>query len=100
MPNVRYYIFLLGMLFLAPACREKTAGDFEIWGLDVSRHQQNVNWEKVIESEKPYFVLIKATEGTLIVAVRSGNVMATSFHPEVGGDDRIHGLFVDMVSRA
>lgn len=67
MPNVRYYIFLLGMLFLAPACREKTASDFEIWGLDVSRHQQNVNWEKVIESEKPYFVLIKATEGTLIV---------------------------------
>ena len=34
MPNVRYYIFLLGMLFLAPACREKTASDFEIWGLD------------------------------------------------------------------
>ena len=55
------------MLFLAPACREKTASDFEVWGLDVSRHQQNVNWEKVIESEKPYFVLIKATEGTLIV---------------------------------
>ena len=47
--------------------REKAASDFEIWGLDVSRHQQNVNWEKVIESEKPYFVLIKATEGTLIV---------------------------------
>ena len=35
-----------------------------------------------------------------IVAVRRGNVMATSFHPEVGGDDRIHGLFVDMVARA
>ena len=29
-----------------------------------------------------------------------GNVMATSFHPEVGGDDRIHGMFVDMVARA
>ena len=28
------------------------------------------------------------------------SVMATSFHPEVGGDDRIHGLFVDMVARA
>ena len=35
-----------------------------------------------------------------IVAVRRGNVMATSFHPEVGGDDRFHGLFVDMVARA
>ena len=35
-----------------------------------------------------------------IVAVRRGNVMATSFHPEVGGDDRIHAMFVDMVKRA
>lgn len=35
-----------------------------------------------------------------IVAVRRGAVMATSFHPEVGGDDRMHGLFVDMVARA
>ena len=35
-----------------------------------------------------------------IVAVRRGNVMATSFHPEVGGDDRVHALFVDMVARS
>ena len=35
-----------------------------------------------------------------IVAVRRGNVMATSFHPEVGGDDRIHAMFVDMVASA
>ena len=35
-----------------------------------------------------------------IVAVRRGAVMATSCHPEVGGDDRMHGLFVDMVARA
>jgi 5'-phosphate synthase pdxT subunit len=33
-----------------------------------------------------------------IVAVRQGSLMATSFHPEVGGDDRIHRLFVDLVS--
>lgn len=33
-----------------------------------------------------------------IVAVRQGPVMATSFHPEVDGDGRIHQLFVDLVS--
>ena len=33
-----------------------------------------------------------------IVAVRQGSLMATSFHPEVGGDDRIHRMFVDLVS--
>jgi 5'-phosphate synthase pdxT subunit len=34
-----------------------------------------------------------------IVAVREGALMATSFHPEVGGDDRIHRLFVDLVAQ-
>ena len=32
-----------------------------------------------------------------IVAVRQGCLMATSFHPEVGDDSRVHGLFVDLV---
>ncbi|MFW0784902.1 pyridoxal 5'-phosphate synthase glutaminase subunit PdxT [Gordonia sp. CPCC 206044] len=32
-----------------------------------------------------------------IVAVRQGSVLATSFHPEVTGDRRVHGYFVDMV---
>ncbi|ATL26324.1 pyridoxal 5'-phosphate synthase glutaminase subunit PdxT [Streptomyces formicae] len=32
-----------------------------------------------------------------IVAVREGNALATSFHPELTGDHRIHALFVDMV---
>ncbi|MCB0894626.1 MAG: pyridoxal 5'-phosphate synthase glutaminase subunit PdxT [Nocardioidaceae bacterium] len=32
-----------------------------------------------------------------IVAVRQGPLMATSFHPEVGGDPRVHRLFVDVV---
>ncbi|MEV6768909.1 pyridoxal 5'-phosphate synthase glutaminase subunit PdxT [Nocardia sp. NPDC051030] len=34
-----------------------------------------------------------------IVAVRQGNVIATSFHPEVTGDLRVHQLFVDTVVR-
>ncbi|MGV9661718.1 pyridoxal 5'-phosphate synthase glutaminase subunit PdxT [Nocardia niigatensis] len=34
-----------------------------------------------------------------IVAVRQGNVIATSFHPEVTGDLRVHKLFVDTVVR-
>lgn len=32
-----------------------------------------------------------------IVAVRQANLFATSFHPEITGDHRIHELFVDMV---
>ena len=32
-----------------------------------------------------------------IVAVRQGPLLATSFHPELTGDTRVHRLFVDMV---
>lgn len=33
-----------------------------------------------------------------IVAVRQGPVMATSFHPEISGDDRVHRSFVGLVT--
>ncbi|WP_328680060.1 pyridoxal 5'-phosphate synthase glutaminase subunit PdxT [Streptomyces sp. NBC_00322] len=42
-------------------------------------------------------VEVLAEHGGHIVAVRQGKVLATSFHPELTGDHRVHGLFVDMV---
>jgi 5'-phosphate synthase pdxT subunit len=44
-------------------------------------------------------VEVLATEPSAgrIVAVRQGPVLATSFHPELTGDRRIHKLFADMV---
>jgi 5'-phosphate synthase pdxT subunit len=32
-----------------------------------------------------------------IVAVRQGALLATSFHPEVTGDSRVHEMFVKTV---
>ena len=43
-------------------------------------------------------VEVLASVGEHPVAVRSGRVLATSFHPEVGGDDRLHRLFLDLVA--
>jgi 5'-phosphate synthase pdxT subunit len=43
-------------------------------------------------------VLGGAADGR-IVAVRQGNLVATSFHPELTGDRRVHALFVDIVRR-
>ncbi|WP_392542183.1 pyridoxal 5'-phosphate synthase glutaminase subunit PdxT [Oryzobacter telluris] len=34
-----------------------------------------------------------------IVAARQGNLLVTSFHPEVTGDHRFHAYFVDLVRR-
>ncbi len=41
---------------------------------------------------------VLATVGEHPVAVRQGSVLATSFHPEVSGDDRLHALFLRIVS--
>lgn len=40
-------------------------------------------------------VLARRADGS-IVAVRQGNLLATSFHPEVTDDHRVHDLFVRM----
>ncbi|GBQ03139.1 pyridoxal 5'-phosphate synthase glutaminase subunit PdxT [Streptomyces spongiicola] len=45
-------------------------------------------------------VEVLAEHGGHIVAVRQGNSLATSFHPELTGDHRVHALFVDMVRTA
>jgi pyridoxal 5'-phosphate synthase pdxT subunit len=48
-------------------------------------------------------VLATVAEGPAagrIVAVRQGNLLATSFHPEITGDIRVHRLFVEMVRSA
>jgi 5'-phosphate synthase pdxT subunit len=38
-----------------------------------------------------------ATHDGAPVAVRAGNVLAMSFHPELTDDDRIHRMFIEMV---
>jgi pyridoxal 5'-phosphate synthase pdxT subunit len=30
--------------------------------------------------------------------VRQGHLLATSFHPEISADDRVHRYFVDLVA--
>ncbi|MFE2431974.1 pyridoxal 5'-phosphate synthase glutaminase subunit PdxT [Streptomyces sp. NPDC059373] len=43
--------------------------------------------------------LARLDDGT-VVAVRQGRLLATSFHPELTGDHRVHRLFTDMVRAA
>jgi 5'-phosphate synthase pdxT subunit len=45
-------------------------------------------------------VAVLARVGEHPVAVRQGSVLATSFHPEVSGDDRLHALFLKMVAQS
>jgi pyridoxal 5'-phosphate synthase pdxT subunit len=42
-------------------------------------------------------VQVVATEGSDPVAVRQGRVMASTFHPELSDDTRVHRAFLDLV---
>jgi 5'-phosphate synthase pdxT subunit len=41
--------------------------------------------------------VVGGTADGRIVAVRQGNLVATSFHPELTGDRRVHAMFADIV---
>ena len=50
----------------------------------------------VIERIGPSVEVMAQLPDGRIVAVREGNVMATSFHPELAGETRFHQLVVDI----
>lgn len=43
--------------------------------------------------------VVSALDDGRIVAVEQGNLLGTSFHPEMTGDTRFHQYFLDMVAR-
>jgi pyridoxal 5'-phosphate synthase pdxT subunit len=45
-------------------------------------------------------VEVLATEGPDPVAVRQGNIMAATFHPELSADTHVHRAFLDLVDGA
>ena len=45
-------------------------------------------------------VELPGTRKSRVIAVQQGNLLATSFHPEVTGDLRIHRYFLDLVRAA
>ncbi len=51
-----------------------------------------------VESVTPEVSVLASFEGHP-VAIRQGSLLATSFHPELTGDNRVHRYFVDVVCR-
>ncbi|WP_046300316.1 MULTISPECIES: pyridoxal 5'-phosphate synthase glutaminase subunit PdxT [unclassified Mycobacterium] len=70
-------------------------GDIDFDGLDEPVHAVFIRAPWVERIGEGVQVLAEAAGHP--VAVRQGRVLATSFHPEVTGDRRIHRLFVDVV---
>jgi 5'-phosphate synthase pdxT subunit len=75
-------------------------GDLDLDGLDEPVHAVFIRAPWVEQAGPEVEVLARVEDGPAagrIVAVRQGALMATSFHPEVGGDDRVHRLFLDLI---
>jgi 5'-phosphate synthase pdxT subunit len=75
-------------------------GDIDVAGLDEPLHAVFIRAPWVESVGADVEVLARVGPGPAagrIVAVRQGHLMATSFHPEVSGDTRVHSLFVDLV---
>lgn len=53
----------------------------------------------VLDAAAGVDVLARLTDGR-IVAVRQGNLLGISFHPEVTGDTSVHAFFLDMCKQA
>jgi 5'-phosphate synthase pdxT subunit len=51
----------------------------------------------LIESVGPEARVISTLPDGAIVGVRQGNVIGISFHPEILGDARIHGLLLELI---
>jgi 5'-phosphate synthase pdxT subunit len=74
--------------------------DIHFTGLDSTVRAVFIRAPWVEETGEGVEVLARVEEGPAagrIVAVRQGALLATSFHPEVSGDHRVHAEFVDIV---
>jgi pyridoxal 5'-phosphate synthase pdxT subunit len=71
-------------------------GDIEFAGLDTPVHAVFIRapWVERVGDD----VEVLGRAGEHIVAVRQGRMLATSFHPEMTGDRRVHKLFVDSLT--
>ncbi|OBA86353.1 glutamine amidotransferase subunit PdxT [Mycobacteriaceae bacterium 1482268.1] len=71
-------------------------GDIDFEGLDRPVHAVFIRAPWVERVGPDVRVLGRAADH--IVAVRQNKMLATSFHPEMTGDRRVHRLFVDIVT--
>ncbi len=68
----------------------------EIGGLDGKPFRAIFIRAPVIESVGEGVEVLGRLEDGAIVAARQGNLLATAFHPELGGDTRLHEYFLTI----
>ncbi|MCD9153079.1 pyridoxal 5'-phosphate synthase glutaminase subunit PdxT [Aeromicrobium duanguangcaii] len=77
--------------------------ELEFTGMDEPVHAVFIRAPWVESAGSGVEVLARVRGGEAdgrIVAVRQRNIMATSFHPEMAGDDRVHRNFVEFIAQS
>lgn len=76
---------------------ESFEADIDVEGLELPFHAVFIRapWVEKVGSD----VDVLASVRDHPVMVRQGNIIATSFHPELTSDDRIHQMLLDMIER-
>ncbi len=77
--------------------RESFETELNFKGLDTPLPGVFIRSPIILEAGAAVEVLASMPEG--IVAARQANLLATSFHPELTGDFRVHRLFVEICER-
>jgi 5'-phosphate synthase pdxT subunit len=78
--------------------RESFETDLEVKGIEGKVRAVFIRAPLITEAGPDVDVL--STYNGQIVAARQGHLLATSFHPELTDDVRIHGYFLDMIRQA
>lgn len=74
--------------------KESSEEDLDIEGLDTPLHALFIRGPVIVRTGPSVRVLARVAEGP--VYVQQGRLLASSFHPELGNDTRIHQHFLQL----
>jgi 5'-phosphate synthase pdxT subunit len=77
--------------------KESSEEDLEVEGLDTPLHALFIRAPVIIRTGPSVSVLAKVAQGP--VYVQQGRLLASSFHPELGGDTRVHEQFLRLAEQ-
>jgi 5'-phosphate synthase pdxT subunit len=112
-------LILLSDSLVDGTATQKTFGGLDVavqrnaFGSQVDSFEYQIDFDGLAEPVKAAFIrapivvevgekvkVLARLSDSRIVAVRQGNLLGISFHPEVTGDSSVHSYFVDMCKQA
>jgi 5'-phosphate synthase pdxT subunit len=78
--------------------KESSEEDLEVEGLDTPLHALFIRAPVIIRTGPSVSVLARVAQGP--VYVQQGKLLASSFHPELGSDTRVHEQFLRLAEQS